>query len=299
MFVIQHHKFFFILTALLFLVSLGGIIGVGVPVGIDFKGGALLEISYPGERPEVSLLEERIRSLPIGGFSIRETGDTGYIIRTRALNEAEHQAILALLSQDEGLNPTEERFTTIGPVIGQELRNKALVAIVLVLLAIILFIAYAFRGVSEIVSSWKYGIVAVITLVHDIVIPSGAFVAYSMLTGAELDILFVMALLAILGYSVNDTIVIFDRVRENLKINQEQNVVSTFRETVGQSLSQTYVRSINTSLTTAFVLLMLFLLGGSAIEAFAFVLLVGVIAGTYSSLFFAAPLLVWIQGRKQ
>jgi len=162
----------------------------------------------------------------------------------------------------------------------------------IVVVAIILFIALAFRKVSEPVSSWKYGVIAIIALLHDIIVPVGLFALLGVVVSAEIDVLFVMALLAILGYSVNDTIVVFDRVRENLRTNSELNKKEDFELTVGKSLNQTYTRSINTSLTTLFVLLTLFFLGAPVTQNFALVLLTGVIAGTYSSIFLATPLLV-------
>jgi preprotein translocase subunit SecF len=160
-----------------------------------------------------------------------------------------------------------------------------------VVLAIILFVTFAFRKVSDAVSSWAYGSVAIIALLHDILVPSALFAVLGVTAGAQIDLLFVMALLAILGFSVNDTIVVFDRIRENLREHQDQGQES-FSDIVGTSLQQTFARSVNTSLTTLIVLAALYLLGGESTELFSLTLLVGVIAGTYSSLFFASPLLV-------
>ena len=269
----------------------------GLNFGIDFTGGAITEISYPSERPSKEVLEERLSHLPIGGFSIRPTDDDGYILRTRDLSEEERIGVLETLSLNGEREVVQERFNSIGPTIGSELRNKAFVAIGIVVVAIILFVAFVFRKVSEPVSSWKYGIVAIIALIHDVLVPVGIFAFLGYAVGAEIDILFVMALLAILGYSVNDTIVVFDRVRENLRLNREHGSKEEFELTVGKSLSQTYTRSINTSLTTLFVLLALFFFGSEATQNFALVLATGVIAGTYSSIFLATPLLVAIGKR--
>ena len=188
----------------------------------------------------------------------------------------------------------QERFNSIGPTIGKELRNKAFVAIGIVIIAIMLFVAFVFRKVSKPVSSWKYGVAAIIALIHDIIVPTGVFAFLGYILGVEIDILFVMALLAILGYSVNDTIVVFDRVRENLRLNREHGSEESFDLTVGKSLNQTYARSINTSLTTLFVVIALFFFGSEATQDFALVLAIGIIAGTYSSIFLATPLLVAI-----
>ena len=292
MFVVKYRKIFFTISAVIMTLSVLSVAVFGLQFGIDFTGGSITEVSYPDGKPEKSELSLRLDTLPIGGYSLRETGDDGYILRTRDLTEEERVGVLKTLSLNETNQIVEERFNSIGPVIGVELRNKAFVAITIVMMAIILFIAFAFRKVSEPVSSWKYGFIAVFALLHDIIVPVGVFAVLGQVVNAEVDVLFVMALLAILGYSVNDTIVVFDRVRENLRINRDLNIREEFELTVGKSLNQTYMRSINTSLTTLFVLLSLFFIGSTITQNFALVLLTGVLAGTYSSIFLATPLLV-------
>ena len=190
---------------------------------------------------------------------------------------------------------TIEQQNEIGPTIGAELRSKALLSVALVMLCILLFIAFAFRKVSKPVSSWVYGLVALVTLVHDVIIPVGFFAILGHFTGASVDTLFVTAVLTVLGFSIHDTIVVFDRTRENLRLNQEHNRKEDFADTAGRSLQQTFVRSINTSLTVVFTLLVLFFLGPASTRDFALTLLVGIIAGTYSSIFLATPLLVTIE----
>ena len=292
MLIVKYKKIFFILSGLIVGLSLLSVLVFGLTFGIDFTGGALTEVSYPDGRPDKKAVEARLLSIPIGGYSLRESGDSNYILRTRDLLEEERVAIVGALSLGGSISITTERFNSIGPIIGTELRNKAYLAIAIVAVAIIFFVAFVFRYVSRPVSSWKYGIIAIIALGHDIIVPVGLFAILGALVGAEVDILFVMALLAILGYSVNDTIVVFDRIRENLRTNLELNRKEDFELTVGKSLNQTYVRSVNTSFTTFFVLGALFILGPPATQNFALVLLTGVIAGTYSSLCIAAPLLV-------
>jgi preprotein translocase subunit SecF len=292
MLIVKYRKIFFILTGVIVAAAIFSISFFGLNFGIDFTGGAITEISYTDKRPSKEVLEERLGSLGIGGFSIRPTGEEGYILRTQDLTEEQRVAVLNTLSLGGEKEVVQERFNSIGPTIGSELRNKAFVAIGIVVVAIILFVAFVFRKVSQPVSSWKYGIVAIIALIHDVLVPVGIFAFLGYTVGAEIDILFVMALLAILGYSVNDTIVVFDRVRENLRLNKENNSKEDFELTVGKSLSQTYARSINTSLTTLFVLIALFFVGSEATQDFALVLATGVIAGTYSSIFLATPLLV-------
>jgi preprotein translocase subunit SecF len=189
---------------------------------------------------------------------------------------------------------TEERFTTIGPTLGAELQRKAIAGIIVVLVMIIIFIAWAFRKVSRPLSSWKYGVVAIITLAHDVLVPAGVFAVLGQFMGVEIDLLFLTALLAILGYSINDTIVVFDRIRENLAGSYRTNMKEGFDQIVGRSLRETFMRSINTSLTTSLVLIALLVFGSPAIFYFALALLIGIIAGTYSSIFIASPLLVLI-----
>lgn len=299
MFIVRHKKIFFILSAVFVGLSLLSIAVFGLTFSVDFTGGALTEVRYTNERPTESDVSRRLEELAIGGFSLRVAGEDEYILRTRDLNEEERQATIQALSQNGRNELTVERFTSIGPVIGGELRSKALIALSVVVVAIVLFVAYVFRKVSRPVASWKYGLIAIVALLHDILIPVGVFALLGQIVGAEIDVLFVVALLTILGYSVNDTIVVFDRVRENLRENQEHNTKEPFELTVGKSLNQTYTRSINTSLTTIVVLLALFFFGGVATQNFALTLIVGIIAGTYSSICLASPLLVaWSRIKK-
>jgi preprotein translocase subunit SecF len=222
---------------------------------------------------------------------VQATGENNYLLRTRAISDADKQTLMQALTVS-GNQPKEEQFTTIGPTIGKELRTKAWYAMALVLLAIIAYIAFAFRKVSEPVSSWKYGVIAIITLIHDVIIPVGLFAVLGATRGAEVDSLFIVGLLTVLGISINDTIVVFDRVRENLKVNQETGKKEDFESVVGRSITQTIARSVNTSLTVVIVLLALFFLGPESTRNFALTLTVGMIAGTYSSIFLASPLLV-------
>ncbi|MFZ2769820.1 MAG: protein translocase subunit SecF, partial [Minisyncoccia bacterium] len=227
--------------------------------------------------------------------TIREDGGRGYIIRTRELNEAERADLILKTTAEGGVAPKVVRSNTIGPVAGEELKAKAVKAIAVVVLMIVLFITFAFRRVSKPVSSWKYGLATVIALAHDVIIPTGIFAFLGHLQGMEVDLLFVTGLLAILGYSVHDTIVVFDRVRENLKINRDTSKKEDFEETVGKSVAQTFGRSINTSLTIFITLMALHLYGGESTREFSLLLIIGVIVGTYSSIFVASPLLVTFQ----
>lgn len=299
MFIIKNRKIFFAISGALVGLSLAAVAFFGIVFGIDFTGGTIIEVEYPDGRPDQSRVETRLDRLDLGAYSLRDSDAQGFLLRTKDLSEEARAEVMDALSLNGGVRVETLRLNTIGPVIGQELRSKAFVAIAVVVVMIILFVAFAFRKVSEPVSSWKYGLIAIAALVHDIIIPFGVFAVLGYFFGAEVDILFVMALLAILGYSVNDTIVVFDRVRENLRANIEREKKEPFTDTVGRSLEQTFARSINTSLTTLFVLCSLYFLGGDATKNFALVLIAGVLAGTYSSLFFATPLLTVLGERKK
>lgn len=292
MFIVNHRKIFFGLSILLVLLSFYAIYAYGFNLSIDFKGGTITEISYNESRPAKDSIEEKIKGLNLGGFSVRPTEETGYIIRTKELSDVESKMLIAVLPKDGEVAPNLVRSNTVGPIAGAELKSKAVKAVSVVIIMIVLFITFAFRKVSKPVSSWKYGFATIIALVHDVIVPTGIFVALGYWYGIEIDLLFVSGLLAILGYSVHDTIVVFDRVRENLRVNQEKHIQEEFEETVGHSLVQTMGRSINTSLTLFITLVFLFFIGSPATRDFSLLLIIGVIAGTYSSIFLASPLLV-------
>jgi preprotein translocase subunit SecF len=291
MFVVKYRKIWFALSALLLALSIGAMLKYGFRPSIDFRGGTLTEVHYSSAKPEKSEIESWVAARNYGGFSVRPTGADGYVIRTGELNEGEKDMLRAAITPPTHLG-TVERQNTIGPTAGAELESKAVKAIAVVILMIVLFVAFAFRKVSKPVSSWKYALATIIALAHDVIIPTGVFVFLGHLLGIEIDLLFVTGLLAILGYSVHDTIVVFDRIRENLSVNQERSVREEFETTVGKSVNQTFARSINTSLTIFITLLALYIYGSPATETFSLLLIVGLIAGTYSSIFVASPLLV-------
>lgn len=263
----------------------------GLRVGIDFKGGLLLEVEYRGSRPESADVAGKLTDV-VSGASVRPTGERGYIIRVPSLTPDARLGLLERLQFDGERELAVKRMTSIGGVLGREATRSAFVSIILVLLAIVVFITVAFRKVSEPVSSWKYGVIAVGALFHDVLIPTGVFSVLGKFSGVEVDTLFVTALLVIFGFSVHDTIVVFDRVRENLKRNREYREGKSFDRVVGESVSETLTRSINTSLTTLFALVVLLLFGPAATQWFALALIIGIIAGTYSSICLASPLLV-------
>ena len=295
MFIVKHRNVFFAISALLTLAAIASIGVFGLKLGLDFTGGTLIQATYEGGRPAPEVLTRSLDAAGLKGYSLREANTEDYILRAGNLTPEVRENLPAILSP-EGSNPVSiGQLTEVGPTIGLELRNKALVALGLVLLCILLFIAFAFRKVSQPVSSWRYGLIALLTLCSDVIVPVGFFAFLGYAVGVQVDALFVTAVLTILGYSVHDTIVVFDRTRENLRINHDRNRKEDFAETAGRALSQTLVRSTNTSLTTALVLMVLFVLGPESTKYFALTLLVGIITGTFSSIFLATPLLVTVE----
>jgi preprotein translocase subunit SecF len=295
MFIVKYRKFFYAFSLILVIAGMSALAVWGLKPGIDFKGGSLIEVEYVGARPDAETLRLSIDALNIGASSIRPTGDTGYLVRTEELNPDTHQAVLAALSQKGAYKFEEKRFNSIGPVLGKEAIQKSYISIALVLLAIVIFITFVFRGVSKPVSSWKYGLIAIVALAHDVIIPAGAFAIMGHFGGVEVDTLFVTALLVILGFSIHDTIVVFDRIRENLHRNTELHEKKHFSTIVGESIGQTFVRSINTSLTTLIAVVVLYVFGPEATKHFALALMIGITAGTYSSVFIGSPLLVTVE----
>lgn len=294
MFVIRNIKIYAYIALAIFVIAGGIVFGIGLNPSIDFTGGSLTEVSYDTV-PSKDEVSEVLNNSQLEGYSVREsndeTGRGGYLIRTKDLTEEERvQVTEGIAKIGEGAEVT--RFTTIGPVIGEELKSKAKWAIIAVVFVIVLYIAFAFRGLKKPVSSWVYGGITILALIHDVLVPMAVMSVLGLTMGIEVDVLFIMALLAVLGYSVNDTIVVFDRVRENLLYAQAKNTGEQFKHVVGKSLKQTLVRSINTSVTTLLVLLALYIFGGEVTKTFTIILIAGVIAGTYSSIFIANPLLV-------
>ncbi len=285
MFILKNKKIFFAIAIILLGLSLGSIIAKGFNWGIDFTGGSVVEVDYTGTVPT----QEQVQTIVHTAYpnaSVQKIGTTGYLIRTSELSQPAKDTLLNSLKPTGEL--TEKRFNTIGPSIGQELRTKSLIAVILVSLAIIIFVAFAFRSVSQPIASWKYALIVLAVLFHDVIIPAGFF-AWS---GMQVDTLFIVGLLTILGVSVNDTIVVFDRIRENLQKFYHGKKSMTFPEVVGKSISETFTRSIMTSLTVLIALLALVVFGPESTKNLSITMLLGMFFGTYSSIFIAAPLLV-------
>ena len=299
--IIGHRYINLFLSGALFVVAVIAILTFGFKTGNDFQGGSLLEVSFTKEVPATKEIQTVLEPLNFGNISVQTVGEDGLILKLRFVNETEHQQMLTALRNKYENNDNkvmEDRFETIGAAVSKQLRTRTVYAVTIVILAIIAYIAYAFRGVSRPVASWKYGVVAVFALFHDVTITAGVFAVLGRYLGVEIDIPFVVALLTILGYSVNDTIVVFDRIRENLIRRSSDD----FAGTVNVAINETFARSINTTATTLFTLAALFLFGGETIKYFVLALLIGIFLGAYSSIFVASPLLVewynWQNRRK-
>ena len=331
--IIQNRKIWLSISGLLAGASIVLLLAFGLNFGIDFTGGSLLEVRFLGDKPTTEEIKNSIKDLELGSLTVQDSDNNNVLLRFQDVTEEKHQEVLSKLREigvenEESLmieNKESEsaeieintdggevivssdskvevktsgieelRFDSVGPSIGEELKIKSVYAIFFVLVAIVLYIAWAFRKVSKPVVSWKYGIVALVTLFHDVLITVGVFVILGQFFGVEINTPFVVAILTVLGYSVNDTIVVFDRIRENLPKSDD-----SFEDTINTSINQTITRSINTSLTTLVVLLSIVFFGGKTIQSFALALSVGVFIGTYSSIFLASPLLVVTEKMKK
>ncbi len=297
MIIITYRNIFFALTGVVVLAAITSLAIFGLRVGTDFTGGTLVRVTYD-ERPTPETIVAALEQAELEGFSLREVGEADYMLRAGALTEKQRGELPAILSGGEAHKGVIAEMTEVGPTIGAELRTKAIISMIVVLLCILLFIAFAFRKVSKPISSWLYGCMAIVALVFNVLVTCGFFAFLGYLTGVQVDTLFVTALLTILGFSIHDTIVVFDRTRENLRLNEERGLREDFAEVAGRSLNQTIVRSINTSVTIALSLTTLYVLGPASTKDFALTMLVGIIAGTYSSIALATPLLVAVEKRK-
>lgn len=275
----KYKVWYFVFSLLIILPGLYFLITSGLRLGIDFTGGSLLE--YKFERTV------NIEELKKYGQIIPSDSHT-FIIRSKPLEQNQINEIKKSLAEKFG-PVTERRVENVGPVIGNELKNKAILALLLASLAIVLYIAFSFRKIPKPQSSWRFGIAAIVALLHDVLVVVGIFAILGKFLAVEVDTLFVTAILTIIGFSVHDTIVVFDRIRENLT----KHLGKKFIEIANLSVVQTLGRSLNTSLTVILVLVALLLFGGETIKWFVLALLVGIISGTYSSIFNATALLVW------
>ena len=291
--IIEHWKIWFLISALVIIPGIVSLSMWGLNLGIDFAGGTLLEMQFPAvEKIDLPKIQETFRSQEINGAQISLTSNNSFLSRSHTLEPEKYQALTDALNKEIG-ETKEMRLETVGPTISRDLTQKAILAVILAILAIIFYVAWAFRTVPRGYSSWKFGISAIIALGHDLLIVLGAFSLFGHYLNVEIDSLFITALLTTLGFSVHDTIVVFDRIRENLKTSS-----GTFTEIANKSVAETMSRSINTSATVIFTLLALLLFGGASIYWFVMALIIGIIAGTYSSIFYASVVLELWHRRK-
>ncbi len=281
--IIGTRKIWFTISGTIFVAGLVALAVWGLRLGVDFTGGTTLEVKMKPQ-PTVAAVEQVIQDMKIDG-TVQATTDT-MILRSGPLSEEQHQALLDKF-KTQFKDVTEVQFASIGPSIGQEVKSKSVMAVLLVTLVVLLYIAWSFRTASVPVSSWVYAGVVIMTFIHDVMIPVGIISVLGHFWGWELNSPFIAAVLTILGYSINDTIVVFDRVRENLR-----KMKGSFEEIVEKSVRQSVVRSINTSVTTILALTAIYFFGGETTRVFSLTLILGIFFGTYSSIFIASPLLV-------
>ena len=286
--IIDKRKYAYAVSAALVVLSIIALAVWGLKLGIDFKGGTLMEVQFGGKVPAARDIQAKLEELNLNSLTVQPSENGAVILRYMASDESLNEKVVEKLKEfDE--NVKQLRVDFIGASVSKQIKKSASMAIILAVIAIALYIAWAFRKVSYPVPSWQYGLGAVIALAHDIIITLGVFVLLGHFWGVEIGVPFIAALLTILGYSVNDTIVVYDRVRENiLRFGVKEN----FESVVNKSLNETLARSINTSLTVIIVLLAIIFFGGETIKFFSVALLAGIVFGTYSSIYIASALLV-------
>ncbi len=291
--ILKHYKLWLIISGFLVMLSVISLFLFKLKLGIDFTGGSIIELRF--EKPvERELVRKVLVEQKLEGFRIQSTENFGLIIKTKFLTKAELDNLSVIIAE-RGEIHSVQRFESIGPTIGAELKQKAFYQLLLVSLGILLYIGYAFRKVAKPITSWKFSIAAIVALFHDLLLVLGIFAILGKFKGIEIDSMFVTAVLTVMGFSVHDTIVVFDRIRENLKTYAGQSMEYITNKSIGQTI----VRSLNTSITVLFVLLALILFGGESIKYFVITLFIGVIIGTYSSIFIASPILILLQKKRK
>jgi len=301
---VKHYKIHYLFAGTLVVATIICLFVFGLNLGIDFLGGTIWEVEFSapegrdlasgGEiRPANSVIQEKLNSFNLGEITIQPTGEKGVILRFKNIDEEVHQQMFNRLNEISKIE--EKRFESIGPAIGKELRKKTATLIIVSLVALLIYIAVAFRKLSWPISGWQYGLVSIITLAIDVLIPVLVLILLGKFHNVQLNIPIIAALLTILGYTMNDKVIVFDRVRENILRTRSED----FAGTVNQSLNQIIGRSLSTGFCTLLVLFALFFLGGETLKYFSLTLIIGIIVGTYTSLFIASALLIsWSRLRK-
>ena len=295
---LKYRKIYFAISGILVLASVIFLILFGLNLGVDFVGGSLLEVEFKDKRPEISEIQEKLSPLNLGKLSIQFTNEKGIIltIKGKNISESLKEEVVLKLAEINQLEEKSDGFEAISSVIGQELKSKTKIIIILCLVIIVFYIAFAFRQVSRPIASWQYGLSSIFVLCHDVLIPLGIFSVLGKFYGAEINIPVICALLAIFGYSINNTVVVFDRVREHLLKKRDL----TYELAVDRALNETLIRCLNTSLTTLFVLFSMLFLVGKDLKYFSLILILGIVFGTWSSLFLVTPMLVsWLKWKER
>jgi preprotein translocase subunit SecF len=290
--IVGRRYWFFGLSLLVIIPGMIALALWGFPLAIDFTGGSLLEVDFPaGQVPEPAQIVQLYQDLNIGDPIAQTSGDTSLLVRSKQIDQNDEAAIVAEMNSRFNTQVTVLSFESVGPSIGAQVAERAAGAVGLATVGILGFITYAFRGVKH---AFRYGVAAIIAMLHDVAVVVGVEAFLGHFLGWQVDALFLTALLTVIGFSVHDTIVVFDRIRENSGLHRRLD----YETLVNHSIVQTLDRSINTQLTVALTLLALLLLGGVTTRHFVTVLLVGVFSGTYSSIFNASPILVVWENRE-
>lgn len=297
----KYSKIYYTISIVIILASLACIFSFGIKLGMDFEGGSLVSIQYSESRPAISEINNSLKE--IEGFQdaeIQPIGDKGITIKVskKDISSASYSEVLKALGKDNQIDEQSSSIEAISALVGSELKNKTMIVVVVALLAMLLYIAVAFLNVSRPISSFGYGISSTLMLFHDIIIPLGVIAVLGKLYGAQLTIPVVTALLTIVGYCINNTVVVFDRIRENLLRTRNMS----YEEVVNKSLNETFSRCINTSLAVllAIVSLYYFFIGEESLKYFTLTIGIGVLIGIFSSIFLASPLLVsWLKHRQK
>ncbi len=283
------YKLFFSISVSAVIVCIVLVAVFGLKLNAEFRGGSLLELEFLSERPSETSIKDVLSGLEIGHYTVVFSGDRGYTFRFGEISEDLHQEIIENIKDKVTPDFEERQFDSIGPSLGRELSRKSLTAIIVATVLISIYLTIVFRKLGTVLNPWVLGLAAFIAMVHDIVIPAGVFSVLGRFRGVEIDPSLIAAALTILGYSVNDTVVVFDRIRENYLRER-----GGFEEIVHKSVRQILSRSINTTATTLLAILAIYFFGGVTLNNFALALMIGISAGAYSSIFVAAPILMFL-----
>ena len=282
---LKYHKANYAFFILLVLATIVCFLIFGLNLGIDFLGGTLWEVGFEN-RPANAVIQEKLNAFNLGEIIIQPTGENGALLRFKNIDEETHQKMLTELNKISRVE--EKRFESIGPTIGRELKQKTITLIIISLIVLLVYIAISFRKLKWPISGWQYGVVSIIALALDIIFTLLILILLGRFYNLQFNVAIVAALLTILGYTINDKVIVFDRVRENILKTRSDN----FAETVNQSLNQILTRSLGTGTCTLLVLFAIFFFGGDTLKYFSLTLIIGIIIGTYTSLFVASSLLV-------